>query len=46
MSTIWIILQFAFFFGLLVFFHELGHFLASYGRASKSKSLGSACPAF
>lgn len=29
MTNIWTILQFVFFFGFLVFIHELGHFLVA-----------------
>ena len=29
MSSILTIIEFVFFFGLLIFFHELGHFLSS-----------------
>lgn len=44
MSTVWIILQFAFFFGLLVFFHELGHFLASIWQGIEVEEFGFGLP--
>ena len=44
MTTLWTVLQFVIVFGLLVFFHEMGHFLTSKALGIEIEEFGFGYP--